>query len=151
MIRLSCKFGESVCNPYWVIVLTGSSGTNYALNEHTVSGQYAISSVTMPRYKYPARIKVKNLLSYHVHELIWHYVLDEHEVSDQYCPRAKPFEIMLWYSYYSSLVDLIDKLNYCHKYDLNGRIDESGGTGAGDDNPSVKEARVCGVCVCVCG
>ena len=34
MLKLSCKFGESKWNPYWIIMLTNSSGTNYVLNGH---------------------------------------------------------------------------------------------------------------------
>ena len=33
MLQLSCKFGESKWNPYWVIMLTSSPGTNYVPNE----------------------------------------------------------------------------------------------------------------------
>ena len=33
-LKLSCKFGESKCNPYWHITLTTSHGMNYVLNEH---------------------------------------------------------------------------------------------------------------------
>ena len=40
MLKLSWKFGESKWNPYWVIVLTSSSGTNYVLNEHDGVDQY---------------------------------------------------------------------------------------------------------------
>ena len=32
MLKLSWKFGESKWYPYWVIVLTSSSGTNHAPN-----------------------------------------------------------------------------------------------------------------------
>ena len=40
MSKLSWKFGESKWNPYWVIVLTSSSGTNHVLNEHEGVDQY---------------------------------------------------------------------------------------------------------------
>ena len=40
MLKLSWKFGESKWNPYWVIVLTSSSGTNYVPNEHEDINQY---------------------------------------------------------------------------------------------------------------
>ena len=40
MLRLSWKFGETKWYPYWVIVLTSSSGTNYVPNEHEGVDQY---------------------------------------------------------------------------------------------------------------
>ena len=40
MLKLSWKFGESKWYPYWVIVLTSSSGTNYVPNEHEGVDQY---------------------------------------------------------------------------------------------------------------
>ena len=46
MLKLSLKFGESNWNPYWVIMLTGSSGTNYVPNEHEDVDQYG--SFTQP-------------------------------------------------------------------------------------------------------
>ena len=51
MLKLSLKFGESKWYPYWVIVLTSSSGTNYVPNEHEDVDQYdsyAIPSKIMP-------------------------------------------------------------------------------------------------------
>ena len=45
MLKLSWKFGESKGYPYWVIVLTSSSGTNYVLNEHEGVHQYASFSI----------------------------------------------------------------------------------------------------------
>ena len=42
----SWKFGESKWYPYWVIVLTSSSGTNYVPNEHDNIDQYG--SFTIP-------------------------------------------------------------------------------------------------------
>ena len=47
----SWKFGEPKWNPYWVVVLTSSSGTNYVPNEHEDIDQYgsfAIPSKIMP-------------------------------------------------------------------------------------------------------
>ena len=40
MLKLSWKFGESKWNPYWVIVLKSSCGTNYVPNEHEGVDQY---------------------------------------------------------------------------------------------------------------
>ena len=40
MLKLSWKFDESKWYPYWVIVLTSSSGTNYVLNDHEGIDQY---------------------------------------------------------------------------------------------------------------
>ena len=51
MLKLSWKFGESKINPFWVIVLTSSSGTNYVPNKHEDIDRYVsftIPSVIMP-------------------------------------------------------------------------------------------------------
>ena len=40
MLKLSWQFGESKWNPYCVIVLMSSSGTNYVPNEHEGVEQY---------------------------------------------------------------------------------------------------------------
>ena len=40
MLKLSWKIGESKLYPYWVIVLTSSSGTNYVPNEQEGVDQY---------------------------------------------------------------------------------------------------------------
>ena len=48
--NLSWKFGESKLNPYWVIMLGSSSGTNYVLNEHEdfdIYGSFKAPSKTM--------------------------------------------------------------------------------------------------------
>ena len=45
MLKLSWKFGESKWYPYWVIVLTSSSGTNYFPNEHEGVDQYGSFSI----------------------------------------------------------------------------------------------------------
>ena len=52
-LKLSCKFGESNCNPYWYITLTISHGMNYVLNEHLDVSQHdpcVIPSVTILWY-----------------------------------------------------------------------------------------------------
>ena len=59
MLKLSCKFGELKWNPYWVIVLTSSSGTNYVPNEHEDIDQYGsftIPSEIMPCLSYPVSL-----------------------------------------------------------------------------------------------
>ena len=45
MLKPFWKFGESKLYPYWVIVLTSSSGTNYVPNEHEGVGQYGSFSI----------------------------------------------------------------------------------------------------------
>ena len=45
MLKLSWKFGEWKWFPYWVIVLTSSSGTNYVPNEHEGVDQYGSFSI----------------------------------------------------------------------------------------------------------
>ena len=59
MLKLSWKFGESKWYPYWVIVLTSSSGTNYVPNEHEDVDQYVsftIPSKIMPYKSHPASL-----------------------------------------------------------------------------------------------
>ena len=63
MLKLSWKFGESKWNPYWVIVLTSSSGTNYVPNEHEGGDQYGsftILSEIMPCESYPVSLVNQN-------------------------------------------------------------------------------------------
>ena len=63
MLKLSWKFGESKINPFWVIVLTSSSGTNYVPNEHEDIDQYGsftIPSKIMPRSSYPESLVNQN-------------------------------------------------------------------------------------------
>ena len=48
-LKLSCKFGESKCNPYWHITLMTSHGMNYVLDEHKDIDQFA--SFTIPSGK----------------------------------------------------------------------------------------------------
>ena len=63
MLKLSLKFGESNWNPYWVIVLTSSSGTNYVPNEHEDVDQYGsftIPSEIMPCQSYPVSLVNQN-------------------------------------------------------------------------------------------
>ena len=45
MSKLSWKFSGSKFYPYWVIVLTSSSGTNYVPNEHEDVDQYGSFSI----------------------------------------------------------------------------------------------------------
>ena len=59
MLKLPWKFGESKWNPYWVIVLTSSSGTNYVPNEQEGVDQYG--SFALP----------SNLMLYQSHPESW--------------------------------------------------------------------------------
>ena len=43
--KLSWKFGESKWNPYKIIVLMSSSGTNYVLNEPEDFDQYGLLTI----------------------------------------------------------------------------------------------------------
>ena len=63
MLKLPCKFGESKWNPYWVIVLTSSSGTNYVPNEHEGVdhyGSFAIPSELMLYQSHPESLVNQN-------------------------------------------------------------------------------------------
>ena len=46
MLQLPPKFGGPKLNPHWLALLTGSSGSNHALNEHEDAAQY--DSYAMP-------------------------------------------------------------------------------------------------------
>ena len=77
MLKLSWKFGESKLYPYWVIVLSSSSGTNYVPNEHEGVDQYGSFSISSELVLYESHletwlIKMKSLLRYRVNELMWH-------------------------------------------------------------------------------
>ena len=63
MLKLSWKFGESKWNPYWVIVLTSSSDTNYVPKEHEGVNQYgsfAIPSTLMLYQSHPESLVNQN-------------------------------------------------------------------------------------------
>ena len=97
MLKLSWKFGESKWNPYWVIVLTSSSGTNYVPNEHDGVDQYgslALPPDLMPSWKFGE----PNWNPYWVIVLTnssgTNYVPNEHEDVDQYGSFTVLSEIM---------------------------------------------------------
>ena len=53
MLKLFCKFGESQWNPYWIIMLTTWTGTNYFLYKHEdvdQHGSFAIPSKLSCKY-----------------------------------------------------------------------------------------------------
>ena len=63
MLKLSWKFDESKWNPYWVIVLTSSSGTNHVPNEHEGVDQYglfALPSHLMLYQSHPESLENQN-------------------------------------------------------------------------------------------
>ena len=63
ILKPSLKSGEPKWNPYGVIVLMSSSGTNYVPNKHEYVGQYdsyAIPSKIMPRQSYPVSLVNQN-------------------------------------------------------------------------------------------
>ena len=63
MLKLSWKFGESKWYPYWVIVLTSSSGTNYVPDEHKGADQYdsfALPSDSMLYQRHPESLGNQN-------------------------------------------------------------------------------------------
>ena len=63
MLKLSWKFGESKWNPYWVIALTSSSGTNYVQNDHEGVDQYgsfALPPVLMLYQSHPDSLVNQN-------------------------------------------------------------------------------------------
>ena len=63
MLKLSWKFGKSKWNPYWAIVLTSYSDTNYFPNEHEDFDQYgsfAISSELLLCQSHPESLVNQN-------------------------------------------------------------------------------------------
>ena len=101
MLKLSWKFGESKWYPYWVIVLTSSSGTNYVPNEHESVDQYGSFSI-------PLQVSAVSKPSWKFGESKWNpywvivltsssgtkYVPNEHEDFDQYDSYAIPSKVM---------------------------------------------------------
>ena len=47
MLKLFWMFGERKWYPYWLIVLTSPSGTNYVRNEHEGVDQYGSFSIPL--------------------------------------------------------------------------------------------------------
>ena len=100
MLKLSWKFDESKWYPYWVIVLTSSSGTNYVLNDHEGIDQYGsfstiqVSAISKPSWKFgepkwnPCWVIVLTSSSG------TNYVPNEHEDIDQYGSFTIPSQIM---------------------------------------------------------
>ena len=77
MLRLFCKFGESIWNPYGLLMLTSSSDSNYVPNKHGDLDQYDSYAIRLRWCHVKAILKVwwikmKSLLSYHANALIWH-------------------------------------------------------------------------------
>ena len=106
-LKLSCKFGDSKCNPYWGIAVT-SHGTNYVFNEHLKFSQhdpYAIPSEIISWYKYMYSASFKNqteplieLLDYWVIGLLnsfdTNYILNNDKDLGQYDLSAILSQIM---------------------------------------------------------
>ena len=101
MLKLSWKFGESKWYPYWVIVLTSSSGTNYVHNGHEDVDQYGSFSIPSELVLYqshPESLVNQNEILYWVIMLRsssgTNYVPNEHEDIDQYGSFTIPSEMM---------------------------------------------------------
>ena len=63
MLKLSWKFGESKWYPYWLIVLTSSSGTNDVPNEHEGvdhDGSFSIPSELVLYQSHPESLVNQN-------------------------------------------------------------------------------------------
>ena len=101
MLKLSCKFGELIWNPRWLIVLTSSTGTNYGLNEHEDVDQYESYANTIQDN---AMLKLSWKFDESKWNLCWvivltsstgtNYVPNEHEDIDQYGSFTIPSKIM---------------------------------------------------------
>ena len=67
MLQLYGNFYESKRNPFWIIILENSSGTNYTPNEHEYFdqyGQHVTPTEIMPRYRYLASLLDQNEISF---------------------------------------------------------------------------------------
>ena len=64
MLKLSWKFGGSKWYPYWVIVLTSSSGTNYVPNEHEGVDQYGSFSKPFELVRRGRGLKTMGVITY---------------------------------------------------------------------------------------
>ena len=109
MLKLSCKSGEPKWNPYWIVVLTGSSGTNYVPNKHESVDQYgsfAPSSDIMPYQNYPESLVNQNEIPVDLPSSSGtNYVLNEHEDVGRYGSFAISSDIMLYQRYPESLLN----------------------------------------------
>ena len=97
-LKLSCKFGESKCNPYWHITLTTSYGMNHVLNEHKdfdQFGSFTIPSEIVLYQSHPESLVNQNEILSELLSTSWsgnNYVHNEHEDVDRYGSFAIPSE-----------------------------------------------------------
>ena len=103
-LKLSCKFVESKCNPYWDVTLTTSHSTNYVINEHLDFSQddpYVIPSEMVLWYSYSASFK--NQTEMLIDLLHWwtHLTL----IISLTMKNAIPSQIMPRYSYPANLMN----------------------------------------------
>ena len=93
-LKLSCKFGESKWNPYWVIVFMSSSDSNYVANDHEDVDKYGSFASPKPSWKFSE----PKWNTYWVIMLTsssgTNHVPNEHEDVDQYGSFTIPSEIM---------------------------------------------------------
>ena len=98
MLKLSWKFGESKWNPYWVIVLTSSSDTNYVPNEHEGVDQYGSFAIPFKLMLYQSHaeslVNQNEILIELTSPSGTDYVPNEHEDVDEYDSYAIPSKIM---------------------------------------------------------
>ena len=75
MLKLPWKFGESKWYPYWVIVVTSSSDSNYVLNKQGFDqyGSFAIQSELVLYQSHPESLNQNEILiELHFNKLIRH-------------------------------------------------------------------------------
>ena len=112
MLQLYCKSDESKWNPYWVKMLTNSSGTNYSLHDHEDVGQ--IWPICNPIWG-DAMLQPSCKFDESEWNPYWFIVLtsssgsnhvsNKHEDADQYSSFAISSKIMPHQSYTKSLVN----------------------------------------------
>ena len=113
-LKLSCKFGESKCNPCWQITLTTSRGMDYVLNEHldfkptwsicnTISDNIVIQLIwKFQESNWNPDWFIASMDSFDTNHIFTNY----NKNLGQYDQNAIPSQIMPCYSYPGNLFNL---------------------------------------------
>ena len=111
-LKLSCKFGESKCNPCKHIILTTSHGMDYVLNEHldfmptwsignTISDNIVIQLI----WKFQESNWNPDWFSALMDSFDTNYIFTNNKNLGQYDQNAIPSQIMPCYSYPGNLIN----------------------------------------------
>ena len=115
ILQMCCKFYESKWNPYWITLLTNSSGTNHVVNGHENCGQYdpnktLINKKIMPFFRLSCKFSESK---WNLHWFVLlanlsgtNHALNKHKDFEQYGPYAIPSKLI---QCNSCLADLINQ------------------------------------------